>query len=86
MSLYLVDVIQVFFYAYTILLFVRIVISWFPAWQYHHFVRFVSFLTDPYLNIFRRVLPPLGGVLDISPLLAFFILRLIEMILLRLVS
>jgi YggT family protein len=83
--LYLADVVQVFFYCYTILLFIRIVISWFPAWHRHHFVRFLSFLTDPYLNIFRRILPPLGGVLDISPLLAFFVLRLLEMILLQLI-
>jgi len=78
--------VHTFFVAYTVLLFVRIVSSWFPAWQAHNLVRFVSFYTDPYLNIFRRLLPPLGGVLDISPILAFFGLRLIEMILLSLVS
>ncbi len=85
MTHYLANIIQMFFYCYTILLFIRIVISWFPTWHHYHFVRFISFLTDPYLNIFRRILPPLGGVLDISPLLAFFVLRLLEMILLRLV-
>lgn len=83
---YVQDVIQLLFYSYTILLFIRIVVSWFPAWQYHTLVRFVSFCTDPYLNIFRRLLPPLGGVIDLSPLLAFFVLRLLEIIVLRLVS
>ena len=82
---YLINVIQIFFYCYTILLFIRIVISWVPAWHHYHLVRFVAFCTDPYLNIFRRILPPLGGVLDISPLLAFFVLRLLEMILIRLI-
>ena len=82
---YLANVIKVFFISYTVLLFIRIVISWFPAWRNYHFLRFIAFCTDPYLNIFRRILPPLGGVLDISPLLAFFILRLLEMILLQLV-
>lgn len=79
-------VIHILFIAYTILLFLRIVSSWFPAWQAHHFVRFVAFYTDPYLNLFRRLLPPLGGVLDISPILAFFVLRLAEMILLSLLT
>jgi YggT family protein len=79
-------IIHIFFVAYTVLLFVRIVSSWFPAWQNHHLLRFVAFYTDPYLNLFRRLLPPLGGVLDISPILAFFVLRLIEMILLGLVT
>jgi YggT family protein len=83
---YLADVIHLLFYCYTILLFVRIVVSWFPAWHHHTLVRFVSFYTDPYLNLFRRFLPPLGGVIDISPLLAFFVLRLIEMILLHLIT
>lgn len=83
MKQYLGDVVHLLFYFYTILLFVRIVVSWFPAWQYHTLIRFVSFYTDPYLNMFRRILPPLGGVIDISPILAFFALRIIEMILLH---
>ncbi|PIS01896.1 MAG: YggT family protein [Chlamydiae bacterium CG10_big_fil_rev_8_21_14_0_10_42_34] len=82
----LVYIIHTLFAAYTVLLFVRIVSSWFPAWQAHNLVRFVSFYTDPYLNLFRRLLPPLGGVLDISPILAFFVLRLMEMILLSIFS
>ncbi len=79
-------IIHLLFVTYTILIFLRIVSSWFPAYQQHHLVRFVAFYTDPYLNLFRRLLPPLGGVLDISPILAFFVLRLIEMILLGLVT
>lgn len=82
----LLYLIHILFVSYTVLLFVRIVSSWFPAWQAHHLVRFVAFYTDPYLNIFRRLLPPLGGVLDISPILAFFVLRIIEMILLSLLT
>jgi len=78
--------IHILFVAYTTLLFLRIVISWFPQWQAHHLVRFVSFYTDPYLNLFRRLLPPLGGVLDISPILGFFALRIAEMILLGLIQ
>jgi YggT family protein len=78
-------IIHTLFFAYTILLFVRIVSTWFPDWQGHHLVRFVCFYTDPYLNLFRRLLPPLGGVLDISPILAFFALRIAEMILLEIV-
>ena len=80
-SMNLVHIIHILFVSYTILLFVRVVSLWFPAWQAHHLVRFVSFYTDPYLNLFRRLLPPLGGVLDISPILAFFVLRIAEMIL-----
>lgn len=34
-----------------------------------------STLCDPYLNIFRGVIPPLGGTLDLSPILAFLVLN-----------
>ncbi len=74
--------VELLFDAYMVLLFLRVVLSWFPAWQAHNFVRFVAYYTDPYLNFFRRILPPLGGVLDISPILAFFALRILEMIIL----
>lgn len=83
---YAVEVIKIAFLSYTILLFLRILLSWFPDWQAHHLVRFVAFYTDPYLNLFRRIMPPLGGVLDLSPILAFFGLRILEMIMLWLVQ
>ncbi|KAL8497052.1 hypothetical protein ACS0TY_020653 [Phlomoides rotata] len=35
----------------------------------------VSTLCDPYLNIFRGIIPPLGGTLDLSPILAFLVLN-----------
>jgi YggT family protein len=76
------SIIHLLFTTYTVLLFLRIVSFWFPAWQHHQFVRFLSFYTDPYLNIFRRLIPPLGGALDLSPILAFFVLRILELLLL----
>lgn len=79
-------IIHILFVSYTVLIFIRIVTSWFPAWQAHHLVQFVAFYTDPYLGIFRRLLPPLGGVLDLSPILAFFVLRVAEMVLLGLIA
>ena len=78
MNHYFAEVVHLLFLTYTILLFVRIIGSWFPSWQGTHLLRFIAFYTDPYLKIFRRLLPPLGGVLDLSPLLAFFALRILE--------
>ena len=78
MGLYFSSVIHLLFVSYTAFIFFRIASSWFPAWHAHKFVRFLAFYTDPYLNLFRRVLPPLGGLLDLSPILAFFALRLLE--------
>lgn len=66
------------FLAYTILLFIRVVGSWFPRVARHSLMRFVFFYTDPYLNVFRRLIPPIGGALDLSPLLGFFVLQMAE--------
>ncbi|MBS0634337.1 MAG: YggT family protein [Verrucomicrobia bacterium] len=59
------------------MLVVRIISSWFPEYQDHPVLRFIRFYTDPYLNLFRRFIPPLG-MLDLSPLVAFFALQIIE--------
>jgi YggT family protein len=40
-------------------------------------VSILSQLTDPYLNIFRNIIPPLGG-LDFSPILAILLLQLLQ--------
>jgi YggT family protein len=76
-------IIHLLFLCYTVLLFLRILSSWLPMeWQGHRFVHFLAFYTDPYLNLFRRILPPLGGILDLSPILAFIALQFLEMLLL----
>jgi YggT family protein len=65
------------FNVYTIMLVIAIIGSWFPEIQEFKIIRFIRFYTDPYLNFFRRIIPPLG-MLDVSPILAFIALQLIE--------
>lgn len=74
--------IRLTFTVYTLLLFVRVLGSWFPKFAQHSFMRFVSHYTDPYLNLFRKIIPPIGGVLDLSPMIAFFALQILEQLLL----
>ena len=81
----LLYVVHLLFSTYTILLFVRVVGSWFPSFARSKFMRFVAHYVDPYLNLFRRLIPPIGGVLDLSPLLAFFALRIAESLLVYLI-
>jgi YggT family protein len=78
MLIFLKNVIHWFFSIYTLFLMVRIIGSWFPPFAHHKIMRFVAFYTDPYLNLFRRVIPPIGGMLDLSPLLGFFTLHFME--------
>jgi YggT family protein len=82
MMILIVKVVHWLFGLYTVMLAVRIVGSWFPRFSTHLAMRFLRFYTDPYLNIFRRFIPPIGGMLDLSPLLAFFGLQIMEKIVL----
>lgn len=74
----LVNTLTTFIGIYTALLFVRILLSWFPTidW-YNPPFSILSQLTDPYLNLFRNIIPPLGG-LDFSPILALLLLQLLQ--------
>ena len=66
---------------YLLLLFVRVLISWFPNMSGNAIVGGIASITDPYLNIFRGVIPPIGGI-DLSALLAFVTLNLLRGLLL----
>ena len=66
---------------YTLILLVRVLLSWFPNLDWGNPVlSTVSAITDPYLNAFRGLIPPLGG-LDLSAILAFLALELIQTLL-----
>ncbi|MCQ2738987.1 MAG: YggT family protein [bacterium] len=67
------------FYFYYILLIIRIFLTWIPNidWEQRPY-NYVSKLTDPFLNLFRGIIPPIGGVLDISPIIAFILLQIIQ--------
>ncbi|KAJ4866856.1 YGGT family protein [Raphanus sativus] len=58
---------------YSNVLVLRLVLTWFPTAP-PVIVSPLSTLCDPYLNLFRGVIPPLGG-LDLSPILAFLVLN-----------
>ena len=65
---------------YLFVLFVRVLLSWFPNMAGNPVIGGVASITDPYLNIFRGVIPPIGGI-DLSAILAFITLNLLESLL-----
>ena len=71
----LVTFVTIYFYLLT----ARVLLTWFPNidWQAQPFT-ILSQLTDPYLKVFRSIIPPLGGTLDISPILAILLLQLLR--------
>jgi YggT family protein len=78
------DYVNTLITVYIVLIFVRIVMSWFTNIPYNRVLdavlSFVRDVTDPYLNLFRRFVPPvrLGpGALDLSPMVATFVLIIV---------
>ena len=68
---------------YAVLIFIRILLSWFrlPYSRWLNVViEFITEVTDPYLNLWRRVLPlvRLGpGAIDLSPMVGTIVLLLV---------
>ncbi|MFM7559932.1 YggT family protein [Cylindrospermopsis raciborskii] len=66
---------------YSYVLIVRVLLTWFPQinWYNQPFAA-LSQVSDPYLNLFRNIIPSLGGI-DISPILAFLVLNIVSSLL-----
>lgn len=60
---------------YSFVLIASILMSWLPNAKESTFGQMLSKVTDPYLDIFRKIIPPLG-MIDFSPIIAIFALNL----------
>ena len=81
------------FLVYIILIFIKVLSSWIPRMPYNPVLRavldFVEQTTGPYLNLFRRVLPPVGGggfALDLSPIIGIILLFILRGIVVGLIA
>jgi len=84
MSLY--QIIANFFQLLQLMLIVRILLTWFPNidwWKQPY--KFLRETTDPILEPFRKIIPPFGGI-DFSPMVLFFVLGILERVVLSFVS
>ncbi len=80
----LAEYLQTLIYVYVALIFIRVILSYFRNIPYNRFlsafVGFVHDVTDPYLNIFRRIIPPIRlgpAALDLTPIIATFVLLIV---------
>jgi YggT family protein len=62
---------------------VRVISSWLPISPYSGWIRWSYALSEPILAPLRRIVPNFGG-LDLTPILAYFLLNIIESLLFRL--
>lgn len=74
---------------YVMLIFIYILFSWFPHGKgiLNDIYRVLGSVCDPYLNIFRKFIRPIGGgggvAIDISPIIAILVLQLAMQIIAR---
>ena len=84
------DMIIAFFDILLILIFIRIILSWFPVNPYGNptlmnIIYLLKNISEPFLAPFKSIIPPVrmgGGYLDLSPIVALFVLRIIRNLLL----
>ena len=70
-----------FIYSYILIL--RVLLTWFPNLDWTNpILSNISAISDPYLNLFRGIIPPIGG-LDLSPILAFVVLNISQNLLVK---
>ena len=78
----------VFLWVYSLLILAYILTSWirlpYSPWL-NSVQRFLYEVCDPYLRIFRRFIPP-AGPLDLSPMVAIFVLLIVQNVLVSLLQ
>jgi YggT family protein len=86
------DYVSALFIVYIVLIFCNILISYVPRMPYNRalraFLDFVTETTNPYLNLFRRFLRPVGGggfALDLSPMVGLIVLFVVQSIVVSLI-
>ena len=70
----LFNIIATLMQVYSYALIVYILMSWFPNARDTSIGRFLGSICEPYLEVFRRFIPPIG-MMDFSPIVAFLVLN-----------
>lgn len=72
--------------AYTMVIFVYVIMSWIPnvtSGVVGQIYSILGKICDPYLNLFKKLIPPIGGVVDITPIIALLVLQFVVQLIVR---
>jgi len=63
--------------AYSMIIFVYVMMSWLPSLNgiLGDIYTVLGRICDPYLNLFKKLIPPIGGMVDITPIIALLVLQ-----------
>ena len=76
--IYLANIVRLVFSIYIILIFIRVLFAWIRPNMFNPLVKFVYSVTDPYLRIFANLKFLRIGYFDFSPIVAFYLLYLLQ--------
>ncbi len=71
------NIVGLAFQIYFFLIIIYVLMSWIPGLRESSFGELVEKLVEPYLGVFRSIIPPLG-MIDFSPIIALLALELIR--------
>ncbi|OAB33893.1 hypothetical protein PGLA_23575 [Paenibacillus glacialis] len=71
-------IITMLFEIYFYMIVIYVLMSWLPNLRENFIGELLTKLVEPYLSVFRRFIPPIMGMLDISPIIALFVLQFVQ--------
>ncbi|GIO65524.1 membrane protein [Paenibacillus cookii] len=74
----IITIVQYLFQIYFYMIIVYVLMSWLPNLRESFIGELLGKLVEPYLSPFRRFIPPIAGMLDISPIIALLVLQFAE--------
>ncbi|MEX1019058.1 MAG: YggT family protein [Litorilinea sp.] len=78
----IIDLLSAVLQLYSFVLLARALVSWIPNLDpYHPAVQILFQITEPVLEPIRRVIPPLGGMIDLSLIVAFLAIMFLQSLL-----
>ncbi len=77
---FLITFFNLLFQLLTLAIIARALISWVPIDRYNPIVTILYQITEPILAPLRRYIPPIGGMMDITPIVALIILQILQAI------
>ena len=81
-----VEILSMVLQIYSYVLLARALLSWIPNLDpFNPIVQFLYQITEPVLEPIRKLIPPLGGMIDISIIVAFFAIMILQYMLVSLV-
>lgn len=75
--MFIYSLVDALFTFYRWVLIARILLSWMSYNPHHPVIKFIHRVTDPVLDPLSRMIPPIG-MFDISPIIAFLLLNLVQ--------